>query len=62
MARTKSRATAAWDEERVELRVALHLLEASGVRASAEHLAISTRIKELDRLIREELGYRVARG
>jgi len=57
-----SRASAASDEERVDLRVALHLLEADGVHAGAEHFAISTRINEIDRLIRKELGYRAAGG
>jgi len=62
MTRTRSRANAAWDAERVDLRIELHLLEARGVYTGPEHLRLSTRIKELNRLISEDLGYRSARG
>lgn len=62
MTRAKSRISAAWDEERVDLRIELHLLGERGIYGGPEHLRASTRIKELDRLIREDLGYRAARG
>ena len=51
MTRAKSRATTARDDERVDLRIVIHLLEATGVKDGPEHLALSSRIKELDRLI-----------
>ena len=62
MTRVRSRVSATWDDERVDLRIALHFLESRGVNTGAEHLELSTRIKELNRLISEDLGYRAARG
>lgn len=62
MTRPKSRAKDDWDDERVDLRIQLHMLEEKGVHAGPQHLELTTRIKELSRLISESVGAREARG
>lgn len=62
MTRERRRAKEDWEDERVALRVELHLLEESGVFGGPRHLEISTRIKELSRLISEAVGFKTARG
>ena len=63
MTRRKNAATSEdWDEERVDLRIQLYMLEESGVRAGPEHLLITNRINELSRLISEALGHKAVRG
>ena len=62
MTRERRRAKEDREDERVELRIRLHLLEESGVFAGPHHLEISTRIKELLRMIIESVGYKSSRG
>jgi hypothetical protein len=62
MTRERRRAKEDWEDERVELRIQLHLLEERGVVAGPQHLEISTRIKELARMISQSVGYKSARG
>jgi hypothetical protein len=62
MTRERRRAKDDWEDERVELRIQLHLLEERGVVAGPKHLEISTRIKELARMISESVGHKSARG